>query len=171
MNYSVSHEYIKRKVDVRVTKNIVEVFYDGSRIASHPRLHGRPGQYNTLPEHMPPNHQAYSQWNSGRFLSWGKSIGEKTEAVVAALLASRQIEQQSYKACIGLLKLADKYSISRLEAACKRALSFTLTPSLKSIQAILKSGSDKLPNESVTHNTSVPQHAFTRGAGYYGRKS
>ena len=171
MNYSVSHEYIKRKVDVRVTKNIVEVFYDGSRIASHPRLHGRPGQYNTLPEHMPPNHQAYSQWNAGRFLSWGKSIGEKTEAVVAALLASRQIEQQSYKACIGLLKLADKYSISRLEAACKRALSFTLTPSLKSIQAILKSGSDKLPNESVTHNTSAPQHAFTRGAGYYGRKS
>jgi hypothetical protein len=111
------------------------------------------------------------EWNAERFLSWGRSIGEKTETVVAALLASRQIEQQSYKACIGLLKLADKYSITRLEAACKRALSFTATPSLKSIQAILKSGSDKFSNESGTHNTSAPQHAFTRGAGYYGRKS
>lgn len=171
MNYSVPYEYIKRKVDVRITKNMIEVFYDGSRIASHPRLHGRTGQYNTLPEHMPANHQAYTQWNAERFLSWGRSIGEKTEAVVAALLASRQIEQQSYKACIGLLKLADKYSINRLEAACKRALSYTATPSLKGIQTILKSGSDKISDEPNAQDTSASQHAFTRGAHYYGRKS
>ena len=178
MNYSVPYEYIKRKVDVRVTKNMVEVFYDGSRIASHSRLHGLTGQYSTLPEHMPANHQAYSQWNAERFLSWGRSIGENTEAVVATLLASRQIEQQSYKACIGLLKLADKYSITRLEAACKRALTYTPNPSLKGIQAILKSSSDKLPgpnasrsDEPKTQGTAASQHAFTRGAGYYGRKS
>ena len=179
MNYSVPYENIKHKVDVRVTKNMVEVFYDGNRIASHPRLHGRTGQYSTLPEHMPANHQAYSQWNAERFLSWGRSIGEKTEAVVAALLASRHIEQQSYKACIGLLKLADKYSVARLEAACKRALTYTSTPSLKSIQTILKSGSDKCAGPKVsrsdelnTFSTSASQqHAFTRGAGYYGRKS
>jgi hypothetical protein len=178
MNYSVSYEYIKRKVDVRVTKNMVEVFYGGNRIASHPKLYGRAGQYSTLPEHMPANHQAYNQWNAERFLSWSRSIGENTEAVVAALLASRQIEQQSYKACIGLLKLADKYSVARLEAACKRALSYTATPSLKSVQTILKSGSDKNSGPKVprndepnTHNTSASQHAFTRGAEYYGRKS
>jgi transposase len=171
MNYSVPCEYIKRKVDVRVTKNIVEIFYDGSRIASHIRLYGNAGQYNTMPEHMPTNHQAYSQWNAERFLSWGRSIGEKTEVVVSALLASRQIEQQSYKACIGLLKLADKYSVTRLEAACKRALSYTAAPSLKSVQAILKSGSDKFSAELNTPDPSTSQHAFTRGAGYYGRKS
>ena len=171
MNYSVSYEYIKRKVDVRVTKNMVEVFYNGSRIASHPRLYGRTGQYSTLPEHMPANHQAYSQWNAERFLSWGRSIGENTESVVAVLLASRQIEQQSYKACIGLLKLADKYSVARLEMACKRALAYTSTPSLKGIQTILKSASDKLPNELKAQDASASQHAFTRGPSYYGRKS
>ena len=171
MNYSVPYEYIKRDVDVRVTKNVVEVFYEGNRIASHSRLYGRTGQYKTLPEHMPANHQAYSKWNAERFLSWGRSIGKKTEAVVSALLASRQIEQQSYKACMGLLKLADKYSVTRLEAACKRALSYTATPSLKSVQTILKSGSDKLSDEPNTHDTSESQHAFTRGAEYYGRKS
>jgi hypothetical protein len=127
---------------------------------------------------MPANHQAYSQWNAERFLSWGRSIGEKTEAVVAELLTSRQIEQQSYKACIGLLKLADKYSVARLEAACERALSYTATPSLKSIQTILKSGSDKFSEPKVsrsgetnTHDSSASQHAFIRGAKYYGRKS
>ena len=171
MNYSVPYEYIKRKVDVRVTKNMVEVFYESSRIASHPRLHGHTGQYSTLPEHMPANHQMYSQWNAERFLSWGRCIGKNTETVVSALLASRQIEQQSYKACMGLLKLADKYSVTRLEAACKRAMSYTATPSLKSIQTILKSGSDKLSDEPNTPDTSASQHAFTRGAGYYGRES
>jgi hypothetical protein len=87
---------------------------------------------------MPANHQAYNQWNAARFLSWGRSIGEKTEIVVAAILASRQIEQQSYKACIGLLKLADKYSVARLEAACKRALSYTATPASKAYKPFLK---------------------------------
>jgi transposase len=92
-NYSVPYEYIKRKVDVRVTKNMVEVFYDGTRIASHVRRHGYPGQYSTVPEHMPVNHQQYThQWNAERFLSWARSIGEKTEVVVTALLASRQVE-------------------------------------------------------------------------------
>jgi hypothetical protein len=122
---------------------------------------------------MPADHRQYTQWNAQRFLSWGRSIGGNTEAVVAAILASRQIEQQSYKACMGLLKLADRYSVTRLEAACKRALSYTTTPSLKSIQTILKAGNDKLPDKSDfndPHNASASQHAFTRGAEYYGRK-
>jgi transposase len=58
-NYSVPFTYIKRKVDVRLTKNIVEIFCDGERICSHVRLHGRTGQYSTTEEHMPPNHQKY----------------------------------------------------------------------------------------------------------------
>lgn len=36
--YSVSHEYIKQKVDVRITKNMVEIFYGGNRIASHAQI-------------------------------------------------------------------------------------------------------------------------------------
>jgi len=36
--YSVPHEYIKREVDVRVTRNVVEIFFEGARICSHVRL-------------------------------------------------------------------------------------------------------------------------------------
>lgn len=39
MLYSVPHEYIKRKVDVRVTDKTIEVFYNHNRIASHRRLY------------------------------------------------------------------------------------------------------------------------------------
>ena len=35
------------------------------------------------------------------------------------------MEQQGYKACMGLLKLADKYTPERLENACRKALTFT----------------------------------------------
>ena len=58
-------------------------------------------------------------------------------------LPSKRVEQQSYRSCMGLLKLADKYSADRLEAACRKALSFTATPSYKSIKNILDTGNDQ----------------------------
>jgi hypothetical protein len=171
MNYSVPFEYIRRKVDVRMTKSMVEVFYGGSRIASHIRLYGFPGQYSTVEEHMPENHQQYNKWNAARFVNWAGNIGPNTEVVVKALLASRAIEQQSYKSCIGLLKLADKYSVGRLESACQKALSYTASPSLKTVQTILKTGSDKINEETINQSEAIEQSdfGFTRGASYYGR--
>lgn len=62
MLYSVPYEFIKRKVDVRVTDTGIEIFYNHSRIASHRRLYGRKGQYSTVTEHMPADHQKYLEW-------------------------------------------------------------------------------------------------------------
>ena len=166
MHYSIPYVYIKKKVDVRLARTMVEVFLDGERIASHARKHGHPGQYSTLPEHMPEDHRKYTQWNAERFLSWARSIGEHTVTVVKAVLASRKIEQQGYRACMALLKLSDKYSAARLEAACKRALTYTPSPSFKSIQTILATGQDKLPEEDSADPSA--EFGFTRGPGYYG---
>jgi transposase len=171
-NYSVPYEYIRQKVNVRLTKRLVEVFFSGNRIASHPRLYGRPGQYSTYEEHMPKEHREYAAWNGERFLNWAGKIGEHTKTVVQLFLSRNRIEQQGYKACIALLKLSDAYSAPRLEQACKRALSFTERPSLKSVQIILKSGQDNLPQEE-TLPPSRPEtsgHTFTRGRDYFKRK-
>lgn len=171
MHYSVPYEYIKHKVDVRVTRNVIEVFYKNLRICSHPRLHGRPGQYNTIPEHMPEDHQKYTQWNASRFVSWAENAGPNTTVVVKAILSSHKVEQQGYRSCMSLLKLADKYSVTRLEAACSKALSYTPNPSFRSIKTILTTGQDKtkVQNPPSTNNDSAA-HGFTRGA-YYGRNS
>lgn len=59
-----------QKVDVRVTRSAIEVFYSGNRICSHRRLYGRFNQYSTVQEHMPPEHQKYIQWNGERFVHW-----------------------------------------------------------------------------------------------------
>ena len=168
MNYSVPYEYIKQKVDVRLTKSTVEVFFNGNRICSHPRLHGRPNQYSTTEEHMPPNHQKYVQWNGDRFRRWASKIGESTHTVIDALLSGYKVEQQGYKACMGILKLADKYSPERLENACRKALSYTPRPSLKNIQTILASGQDKISDEKrEAEKKPESQYGFTRGADYY----
>ena len=115
MLYSVPYEYIKRKVDVRVTDTIIEIFYNHNRIVSHRRLYGRKGQYSTVTEHMPADHQKYLEWNGDRFRKWAERIGTNTCKVVHAILASQRVEQQSYRNCMGLLKLADKYAAERVE--------------------------------------------------------
>lgn len=168
MNYSVPFEYIRQQVDVRLTRAAVEVFYNGSRICSHPRLYGRPNQYSTIQEHMPPEHQKYVQWNGERFIRWADKIGSNTGSVVRAILGSYKVEQQGYKSCLGLLKLADKYSPARLENACRRALEYTPCPSLKNVRAILSSGQDRIPDEAEP-SVSSSQYGFTRGADYYDR--
>ena len=164
-NYSVPFEYIKRKVDVRLTKNIIEVFCEGDRICSHPRKHGRPNQYSTLEAHMPPNHQKYMQWNGDRFRSWAAKIGTSTAAVIEVFLTTNKVEQQGYKACMALLKLADKFTPERLEAACAKVLSYTPRPSYKSISTILNAGQDKLTSNAAISKPSA--QGFVRGAEYY----
>jgi hypothetical protein len=133
------------------------------------RLYGHPSQYSTVIEHMPEKHRQYNQWNAKRFIKWACDIGPCTEQAVKAIIASRKVEEQSYKTCIALLKLSDTYSAARLEAACKKALSYAVTPSFRSIRTILKTGSDRLLPQAVPAvaegNSSF---AFTRGAAYYG---
>ena len=174
MYYSVPYEYIKYKVDVRLTQSMVEVFYQNVRIASHRRLYGHPGQYCTVIEHMPEKHRQYTQWNAERFIRWAGDIGPSTLNAVKTTIASRKVEEQSYRTCIALLKLSDTYSAARLEAACKKALSYTAAPSLRSIKTILKTGSDRLNSEAASagagrnRTEDSEAFAFTRGAAYYG---
>jgi len=169
--YSVPYEYIKHVVDVRMTSRMVEVFYNGVRICSHPKLSGYIGQYRTTDEHMPPKHRKMGEWNSARFLSWGESMGPNTREVVQSLLSRYKVEQQAYRSCMGLLKLADRYSVERLELACARALSYTPNPTYKNVSAILTSGQDKTPKPKAMKNPADEKHSFIRGPEYYGGTS
>lgn len=170
MNYSVPYEYIRQKVDVRLTRTTVEVFYGGSRICSHKRLYGKNNQYSTLEAHMPDSHKEYLQWNGDRFRRWADKVGPETRTVIDAVLNGYKVEQQGYKSCMGILRLADKYTPGRLENACRRALTYTPRPYLKQIQAILSSGQDKPEDETPASQDTSSQYGFTRGVGYYGRK-
>jgi len=168
--YSVPYEYIGHTVEIKYSSKTIEVFFKNIRITSHLR------RYNCsspiiLPEHMPESHKRYLSWNRDTFLEWAESIGKSTYAVTEILLNSFKVEEQSYKSCGSLMKLVDRYSLSRIEDACDRALFYTPTPSIKMIQTILKTGSDNLKsNEKKEKSQISEQYGFTRGSKNYGGK-
>ena len=123
----------------------------------------------------------YYQKTQSLFLAWQngeatqKQVNDSIVADIGNCTTSKRVEQQSYRSCMGLLKLADKYSVDRLEAACRKALSFMATPSYKSIKNILDTGNDQTetPDKGkATDSRTEPtknSHALTRGADYYRR--
>ena len=131
--------------------------------------YGRSGQYSTVTEHMPQEHQKYLEWNGDRFRKWADSIGINTSKVVDAILTSGRIEQQSYRSCMGLLKLAEKYSPGKLEQVCAKALSYSGKPSYKSIKNLLAAVKNVPGTEPEASQAEKP-HGITRGARYYGGK-
>jgi transposase len=168
MLYSVPYNYIHKEVDVRVTDSVIEIFYEHERIASHKHLYGRKSQYSTVKSHMPEGHQQYLEWDGNRVRQWGERVGINTYKVVDLILTSRPVEQQSYRSCMGLLKLAGKYSASQLEAACSQALSYTAVPSYKVVRDILATDSTSMTTGS-TASTKPASGGITRGADYYRR--
>jgi transposase len=165
MMYSIPYEYIHKQVDVRITDNAIEAFYNHTRIASHARLYGAKGQYSTKKEHMPEDHQKYLEWNGDRFRKWAKSVGINTYRVIDTILSSHPVEQQSYHSCMALLNLGKKFGISQLEEACRQALSLSPSPSYKSVKNLLATMELKQPQPK----TNKP-HGLTRGAAYFARR-
>src|SRR5690625_7960381 len=64
--YSVPHRYVGRHVEVQYTAGLVEIFYDGERIAHHKRSR-KAGAYTTIGTHMTSTHQTYNDWNHDSF--------------------------------------------------------------------------------------------------------
>lgn len=154
------------KTGILQNRKLLEIYYEGRRIASHKRILGHRGQYSTITEHMPMNHQLYSQWDGNRFRRWAKKCGIAALAVVEKQLASYRVEEQAYKGCLLLLKLADTYGADRLEAACTIALQQVPVPRYKLIHTILATKQD----QKIKKETPSPSNtnAFVRGAAYYG---
>lgn len=122
---------------------------------------------------MPEKHQKYLSVNGDSFREWASSVGPHAITVVNAILSAHKVEKQGYRACTSLItslmKLADKYSLSRLEEACQRALNYTPNPSFKTVQTILKTGQDKMPaSPNPVTKPNAETHSFVRGADYYG---
>lgn len=90
--YSVPYTYLTNQVEVRISGNLVEIFYKGERIASHKRFIEGIGKYTTLESHIPDNHKQYGQWNSDRIKNWAASIGLNTYKVICHILDSVRIE-------------------------------------------------------------------------------
>ena len=166
--YSVPYQIIKEPVDVRITTFIIEVLFKNKRVACHVRS-SKAGGFTTLPEHMPKSHQKYLEWTPSRIIRWAEKTGPNTQQMVTQIMNTRSHPQQGFRACLGVMRLAKRYSDQRLENACARALAIR-SYSYKSVNSILKKGLDKQPMPSTQRAAQPIDHPNIRGNDYYQKK-
>jgi transposase len=161
--YSVPHALIRAEVDVRATARIIEIFYRGQRVSLHERrAMGR--RHGTDPEHMPSSHRHYAAWTPDRFRRWAAQIGQNTEGLIVAVLASRRHPEQAFRTCLGILKLYRGVDAALAEAVSARALEIGAL-NCKSVAALLT----RKPAAAAKDNAPATlfEHANLRGPGYY----
>lgn len=161
--YSVPHRYTGERIDIEASSRFIRIYFKGSCIAQHPRSAVEWG-FTTIPAHMPVSHQK-QLWSPQRLLDWGNNIGAATRAVVAHQLDSKPHPEQAYRACLGLLNLARKYTDERLEKACQSALLLE-RPSRMTVKNLLENKREDLSLEPVQESEPL-NHDNIRGAGYY----
>jgi transposase len=166
--YSVPYPYIGQRVHLLYTTSTVEVYCGMERIAIHKRDR-RKHAYTTLPGHMPEKHRKYLRqrgWDADYFHKQARQIGPDTGWAMEQILASKQLIEQTYNSCLGVLRLKDKYGTERLEAACTRARS-THRVTYRILRNILTNGMDRLPLQEKQDLFTIPRHDNIRGAAQY----
>jgi transposase len=163
--YSVPYNLVQEMVEVRSMPTTVEIFHKGKRVASHLRSRGN-GNAITNSEHRPKSHQEHLAWPPSRILNWAGTIGPNTARVVDRIMEDKPHPEMGYRACLGVIRLAKKYSNERLEAAATRGL-LTGAWRYKSIESILKNSLDLQSLEAPTDLIPPPTHDNIRGAEYF----
>lgn len=162
--YSVPHRYVGQQVQIEYTQDVVEIFHNRHRIATHIRDY-RPGRYTTVKEHMASTHRYYNSWSPEFFAKRGAVISPEVEAYITKLIAQYNYPELGYKQAQGILSLIKSYDKERLSNACKLGL-MASKYSYRIIENILKNRMDEQQPEDPKPN-HVPQHNNIRGAQAY----
>jgi len=163
--YSVPHQYYKQEVTIKATYQAVEVYAERlKRIAVHERRYTGP-RYVTERSHMPANHKAQqdaNRFDGRRYRNWASSIGVNTFYVIDTLLKKGEVEETTYRSCMGILQFSRKHGNIRLEGACGKARQLG-NISFPVIRNILKNNQEGVPLVSESSQTATPVHENLRG--------
>ena len=102
----------------------------------------------------------------GPFSPAGDRVGKVHQSVVQHILERRAHPQQSFRACLGILRLGKGFGAERLEAACRRALILGACR-YKSVESILRQGLDRQPLPEQQELSLDIAHDNLRGSDYY----
>src|SRR6202166_360334 len=137
--YSVPFRLVSHALWLKASDATVTLYQDHEAIATHVRLTRR-GERKTLPDHMPPEAQAWLLQDTQWCLAEAERIGPACLALVHAMFRDAVLIRM--RAVQGVLRLKQKYGATRLEAACSRANHYG-TPGYKVVKSILEKGLDQ----------------------------
>lgn len=162
--YSIPYKYVGNKVQIMADSTHVHIFYDYVEIATHQKAKAK-WQYMRKSEHAPPEPEKYMSTTKKGLLMKAKNIGTYTEKAAEAILTQKTIDGLRPVRAL-LFSMTKKYSNSRVEAACKRAIHYQ-TVSYMSIKSILIKGLDLLDLEDPVMPSGQRQFTFAREYGYF----
>ncbi|MEA3280143.1 MAG: IS21 family transposase [Thermodesulfobacteriota bacterium] len=144
--YSVPFEYIKKEVEIELSKTLLKVYYNNKEIAIHERLSGE-GGFATEKSHYP-KYKIYSDTEHQEvYQAKMADIGKYGEQIFFAIVDQKpRIWGQPIR---GILSLTKKYPKEIVDAACKRALAFNVYK-YQIVKNICANGSYVLPLEFNT---------------------
>lgn len=119
--YSAPWRLVGQTLDVRLSETTVRIYQQHELKAIHPRLM-LAGQRHSIDEHLPPQHVAYKMRDPQWCLKQAEATGPYCHQFVKRLFANRVLDR--LRAAQGVVGLAKRYGVVRLEAACQRALHF-----------------------------------------------
>jgi len=163
--YSVPYNLVHELMEIRSTPTTVEILHKGTRVASHLRSRGR-GQALTQDEHRPKSHRAHLEWTPSRMVHWAETIGPNTARLFERIMNDKPHPEMGYRGCLGIIRLAARYSAQRVEAAAERALA-TGACRYKSVESILKNSLDQVPPSPPPPAATPPPHDNIRGSEYF----
>ena len=164
--YSVPYTYVGKQTEIVYDRSNVQIYCGCERIALHKRDYRKHG-YSSLPIHMPEKHIRFLEtrgWDESYFNKQAKRIGDNTLWAMREILKSKSLIEQTYNACLGLLRLEKKYTADRLEAACTKART-THRVNYGIIKNILVNKTDKIVDTPDLF--SLPKHENIRGSNEY----
>ena len=149
---------------MRVGQRTVSIFCDGERIAMHARSFDK-GEPVVDESHRPAWHVEYLNRSAGHYRQRAlDEIGPCAKRVVDSILEAGRAEEEGYRSCAALLKLARKSGADVVELACERACAITARPSLKTVKILVKKAADP-DADSVAK--AMKDYALLRDEEYY----
>ena len=147
--YSVPFKLIGQPLWLKATPVTVRIYREHELAAVHSRLF-RPGSRATLDDHLPPEAIAWKMRDPQWCLSQAEKVGACCHRLIRTLFADRVLD--NLRAAQGVIRLKDKYGSARLEAACKRALSYN-NPRYNTVKIILEKGLEQHPSTEQAFDT------------------
>jgi transposase len=159
--YSVPYRSIGRRVEVRITARMIEIFAEQRLIAAHARLFRRSAR-STLDAHRPHQHRAVIENTIERLLERAQAIGPAVAAVLKAQFQRKLHPEAALRSAQGILRLAADFSPQALNTACERALALQVF-NYRSLRALIKT-----PAATTDDDCQLPLvHDNLRGPDYF----
>ena len=149
--YSVPFTLVGRDLWLRATDTTVSVYEEHRLVALHLRARSA-GTRRTVSEHLPPEAREFFAHDRHWCLTQAERVGPACVELIRTLFADRILER--LRAAQGVLRLAEQFGATRLEAACARALAHA-SPHYRTVKTILARGFDQRVDLGAQHSPAI----------------